>query len=204
MKNSDIDKRSRLLEAANKLVHRQGFNRTTLADIATESKVPLGNMYYYFKTKDDLGRALIEHRTDCNRSQFGAWDKLLEPRRRILAMIEAVAANRDMVALSGCATGSLCQELHKADEPLADKAAGTLSMQLEWLEAQFRLLGTAKQSSGHALHLVAALQGACLLTNAFNDPTLLLKEAARLTQWVNSLGVDAYVPPTGETQRRFK
>ena len=59
-----MDKRSRLIEAAVKLVHRQGFNKTTLADIALESEVPLGNVYYYFKTKDDIGQALIEYRTE--------------------------------------------------------------------------------------------------------------------------------------------
>ena len=57
----EINKRSRLLEAANRLVHAQGFNQTTLADIAREAEVPLGNVYYYFKTKEDIGHALIVH-----------------------------------------------------------------------------------------------------------------------------------------------
>ena len=191
MKNSELDKRTRLLEAANKLVHQQGFNQTTLADIALESKVPLGNMYYYFKTKDDLGRALIEQRTDCYRNQFGEWGKLPEPRQRILASIQAVADRSEMVAQSGCPTGSLCQELRKDGGPLADKAAFLFKAHLEWLEVQFSLLGMRKESAGHALHLVSALQGASLLTNAFNDPTLMLREAARLTEWVNALRADA-------------
>ena len=191
MKNVKIDKRTRLIEAANTLVRRQGFNQTTLADIATESKVPLGNVYYYFKTKDDLGHALIEHRTECARNQLSEWDELPEPRQRILAAIKAVADSREMVAQSGCPTGSLCQELQKVGGPLADNAAETFVVLLEWLEAQFRLLGMKKESSDHALHLVSALQGASLLTNAFNDPTLMLRETARLTKWVNSLRVGA-------------
>ena len=191
MKISKIDKRTRLIEAANKLVQQQGFNQTTLADIAQKSKVPLGNVYYYFKTKDELGHALIEHRTGCYQSQISEWDKLPEPRARILAAIKTVADNREMVAQSGCPVGSLCQELHKEGGPLADKSAGMFSAMLGWLEAQFRLLGTGKESSGHALHLVAALQGASLLTNAFNDPTLMLRETARLTKWVKALSADA-------------
>ncbi len=191
MKKSKIDKRTRLLEAANKLVQQQGFNQTTLADIALESKVPLGNVYYYYKTKDDIGHALIAHRTDCYRDQIREWDKLPEPRKRILAAIKTVAENREMVAQSGCPIGSLCQELHKdGGGPLADKAAGTFSVHLGWLETQFRLLGMGKASSDHALHLVSALQGASLLTNAFNDPTLLLRETARLTKWVKALSAD--------------
>ena len=187
MKKSKIDKRTRLIEAANKLVQQQGFNQTTLADIALEAKVPLGNVYYYFKTKEEIGHALIEHRTDCSCNQLSEWDKLPEPRKRLLAAITSVADNREMLAQSGCPIGSLCQELHKEGGPLADKAAGTFSALLDWLEAQFRLLGMGKESSGHALHLLSALQGASLLTNAFNDPTLTLRETARLKQWVNSI-----------------
>ncbi len=187
MKKSKIDKRSRLIAAANKLVQQHGFNQTTLADIALEAKVPLGNVYYYFKTKDELGHALIEHRTDCFCSQLSEWDKLSDPRKRVLAAITSVADNREMLAQSGCPIGSLCQELHKKGGPLADKAAGTFAALLDWLEAQFRLLGMGKESSGHALHLLSALQGASLLTNAFNDPALTLRETARLKQWVNSI-----------------
>ena len=49
------DKRERLISAADTLIHRQGFYRTTLAHIAEEAKVPLGNVYYYFQ---DQGRYL--------------------------------------------------------------------------------------------------------------------------------------------------
>jgi len=45
-------KRTRLINTASKLAHEHGFNQTTLADIARDSGVPLGNVYYYFKTKE--------------------------------------------------------------------------------------------------------------------------------------------------------
>jgi AcrR family transcriptional regulator len=35
-------------------MYRQGASATTLADVAQAADVPLGNVYYYFKTKDDL------------------------------------------------------------------------------------------------------------------------------------------------------
>jgi TetR/AcrR family transcriptional regulator, transcriptional repressor for nem operon len=56
------DKRVRLVDAAKALIHRQGFNLTTLADIAQEADVPLGNVYYYFKTKEAIGEAVITNR----------------------------------------------------------------------------------------------------------------------------------------------
>jgi len=45
------DKRARLMEAAETLFYQQGVHRTTLADIAQEAEVPLGNIYYHFRTK---------------------------------------------------------------------------------------------------------------------------------------------------------
>ena len=54
------DKRTRLVLAGRELLHEQGFQRTTLADVAGRAGVPLGNVYYYFKTKDSLCEAIIE------------------------------------------------------------------------------------------------------------------------------------------------
>src|SRR6266436_1961921 len=62
MARTNIDKRSRLLSAAVELTYQNGFEATSLADIAREAKVPLGNVYYYFKTKDEIGEAIVELR----------------------------------------------------------------------------------------------------------------------------------------------
>lgn len=187
MKNTKIDKRTRLIEAADRLVHKYGFNQTVLADIAKEAKIPLGNVYYYFKTKEEIGQALIDHRAGFYRCLITSWNELPDPRRRILAFIKTVADSREVIAQSGCPIGSLCQELHKEGGPLADKAAGMFTAILGWLEEQFRLLGTGRESSNHALHLLSALQGASLLTNTFKDPKLMLRETARLKEWVDAL-----------------
>ncbi len=187
METKETNKRARLLEAANKLVHEQGFNQTTLADIAKEAKVPLGNVYYYFKTKEDIGHALIEYRAEFYRCLIAAWEKSPDPKKRILALIQEVADQRETLACSGCPIGSLCQELHKDGGPLADKAASLLAAILSWSEQQFRLLGKGQQSADLALHLVSVLQGASLLTHTFHQPDLIVRETARLKEWVDAL-----------------
>ena len=52
MAKTQADKRARLIETAMKLAYQHGFRDTSLADIAEAAHVPLGNVYYYFKTKD--------------------------------------------------------------------------------------------------------------------------------------------------------
>src|SRR5277367_2099027 len=58
MPRTKTDSRARLIEAAVKVTYQHGFETTALADIAEEARVPLGNVYYYFKTKDEIGEAI--------------------------------------------------------------------------------------------------------------------------------------------------
>jgi AcrR family transcriptional regulator len=53
-------KRDRLIAGARETIHRQGFEATTIADIAQASDVPVSNVYYYFKSKDELVAAAID------------------------------------------------------------------------------------------------------------------------------------------------
>ena len=61
MPKTKRDKRSRLIQTAAKLAYRHGFRTTSLADIAQAAEVPLGNVYYYFKTKDEIGEATLDN-----------------------------------------------------------------------------------------------------------------------------------------------
>ena len=62
MGKTQPDKRTQLIETAMKLAYRNGFRETSLADIAEAAHVPVGNVYYYFKTKEELGEAVVERR----------------------------------------------------------------------------------------------------------------------------------------------
>jgi len=53
-------KRERLITAACETVYQQGIEKTTIADIAAAADIPVGNVYYYFKAKDDIIQAVIE------------------------------------------------------------------------------------------------------------------------------------------------
>jgi len=52
--------RTKLLAAARSLFASQGFEQTTIRDIAAEADIALGGFYNYFPTKDDVLAALLE------------------------------------------------------------------------------------------------------------------------------------------------
>ncbi|MGH7305509.1 MAG: TetR/AcrR family transcriptional regulator, partial [Candidatus Rokuibacteriota bacterium] len=52
--------REAILEAASRLIHVHGYNHTSLDDVLRESGVGKGNFYYHFKSKEDLGYAILD------------------------------------------------------------------------------------------------------------------------------------------------
>lgn len=181
------DKRKRLVDAAGKLFYRQGFNRTTLADIAGEADVPLGNVYYYFKTKEALGEAHVESQLADYRARREGWEKHGDARDRLASFVQVTLDNRRQLARSGCPIGSLCTELHKHRGPLPEQASRLFAEWLAWLEDQFRDLGQGDDSAGLAVHLLSVLQGATLLSHSFGNPRYVEAEARRLLDWIGTL-----------------
>ena len=85
MARTHIDKRSQLVSAAVGLAYQNGFGATSLADIAHEAEVPLGNVYYYFKTKDEIGEAIVELRLAELSAQRQRWNEAGSPKDRLCA-----------------------------------------------------------------------------------------------------------------------
>src|SRR5690349_11297930 len=107
------DKRERLIEAADTLFHQQGVSNTTLANIAALADVPLGNVYYYFKSKDSIILAVIERRKRLLGALFLEWNNCQDIKDRLKALIQYVGTLADEAAKFGDSLGSLCQELGK-------------------------------------------------------------------------------------------
>jgi AcrR family transcriptional regulator len=180
-------KRERLIAAACELFYRQGIPSTTLADIATAADVPLGNMYYYFKTKDDLVAAVVEARTEELRSATAALQRRHgSPKARLKALVGLLAEERDTIAQHGCPYGTLCTELAKQADESHPLTAPVMQTLLDWTEQQFRAMGR-RDAHELALELVIAYQGSAVLTHALAQPELMAGQARRLEKWLNTI-----------------
>lgn len=173
-------KRRLLTAAAARVLHEQGVERTTIADIARAAGVPAGNVYYYFKTKDELVEAALAEHAGQLKELTDELDRLPDPRERLKGLVGAWVSRRDTAARYGCPTGTLAAELDKRDDGGLDLAAGqVVRLLLDWVAGQYRELGDA-DPDGRALTLVGAYQGMSLLSNALRDPEIMTREGARL------------------------
>jgi len=186
-------KRERLVAAACRVLHEQGVERTTLADIALAADVPVGNVYYYFKTKDQLVEAAINAHGNDLRAMLSALDRRRTPQARLKGLIGALVEQRELAARYGCPFGTLACELDKRPDGLDRTAADVLGILADWAEQQFRSMGFGNQAEARdlAIALIASYQGISLLTNTFRDPELMVREGRRLERWIDSLASEA-------------
>jgi TetR/AcrR family transcriptional repressor of nem operon len=180
-------KRERLIAAATQLVHQQGVERTTLADIANAADVPPGNVYYYFKTKDDVIAAVIQAHAQQIKTTLAAIDtRHRSPKSRLKAFVREFTAQSEIVAQYGCPLGSLCSELDKRVTDPGLPAAELMRLLIDWAQQQFRSLGRP-DARDLAFDLLAAYEGSALLANTMRDPRTLSRAARRIDRWIDTL-----------------
>ncbi len=174
-------KRTQLIEAAKGLLHEQGLQRTTLAEVA--------NVYYYFRTKEELAEAVIESHVEALEHLFGRWEaRHANPRDRLRSLVRSPLDEARSIIEFGCPHGSLCQELEKlgARSALAKAGARLLGVYLRFAERQFRALGYGKQAAAQARDLVASLQGTLLLAHTLRSRAVLKERLGRIEAWLST------------------
>lgn len=182
------NKRERLINSAAELLHRQGLNATSLADIAKDADVPIGNVYYYFKTKEELALAALAKRKDQFTAVYAALnDAFDDPRQRLIEALGYFNKVREEYAKFGCPIGRVIEDARIEKDMVAKNAAQIFNDFVEWAEKQFQSLGHNENARMFATSLMSGIQGATIMAKAFSNPQIITDEIIRLTDWVMSL-----------------
>lgn len=175
--------RDQILDAAARLIHLRGYHGTSLDDVLRESGVGKGNFYYYFKSKEDLGYAIIDRirRAFIERGLGPAFaDADADPVGQLHAFFDRVLdSQRQRNCVGGCAMGNLASELSDVHEGFRQQLAGIFDVYRDHLADAIR----RGQRSGRlrwdadaarvAQFLVAGLEGAILLGKVTRDITVI-------------------------------
>jgi AcrR family transcriptional regulator len=180
--------RSRIVEAANHLFYRKGYNRTSFSDVVESAGVPRGNIYYYFKTKDDILRAAVQYRLERIKAMLENWSGTFRtPQERLKRFLEILPNSASSLARHGCPMGTLNMELGKDQPELKAEAKQMFDLFEGWLADQFAELGYAGRARELAMRLLAQGQGVTMVTHVYNDTAFLARETARLERWIDRL-----------------
>ncbi|RDI99417.1 TetR/AcrR family transcriptional regulator [Dyella solisilvae] len=95
--------RRALIEQSARLFREKGYGDTTVRDIAAATGVHAGSWFYYFKTKQDILQAVIEHGLTVALADIASIDvDQLPPREALLRLVRAhlhtlLAPNQDFI-----------------------------------------------------------------------------------------------------------
>ena len=186
--------RETIIEAATRLMHVGGYQHTSLDDVLRESGVGKGNFYYHFRSKEDLGFAILDQLV----SRFV--ERTLEPcfsdhdaprLGQIRCFLDRVLdAQRKSNCVGGCFMGNLASELSDVHEGFRARLASVftrwrarLTAALGEAQARGEVVGTC-QPEATAQFLVAGLEGGILLTKVSKDIAVLEQCVSELKRYL--------------------
>src|SRR5207302_2451128 len=112
--------REAILQAATRLMHVRGYQNTSLDDVLRESGVGKGNFYYHFRSKEDLGYAILDQlvaRFVERTLEPCFWDAAAPRLEQIRCFLDRVLeAQRKSNCVGGCFMGNLACELSDVHE----------------------------------------------------------------------------------------
>jgi len=190
------DARSRLLDAAMRVIREQGYSATTVDDICGAAGVTKGAFFHHFKSKEELGVAAATHFAEMAERLFGGapYRELADPLDRVLGYLDLRAA-----ILTGptadytCLFGTMVQETYETHPAIRQACATYIVRHADRLAqdiaAAKALYAPDARWSPESLGLYtqAVLQGSFILAKAKGGPEVARDCVAHLRRYVLQL-----------------
>lgn len=161
-----MNKKELIIITAANLIHEKGYHHVGIKSILDELSIPKGSFYHYFKSKEDLGLAIIDFYIE-------DLSQLLNNSNKDLDGIKAVfdqLINR-LVGLEfkcGCPIGNLILELSDENEIFRAKLMEWYSEFIAWIEEVLES-ASVEEPLDKAKALVASFEGTVLVSKLEKD-----------------------------------
>lgn len=169
-----VSAREKLLEAAVKLVRRNGFSATSVDDLCRDAGVTKGAFFHHFASKESLGVALADYWSSATGAFFAAapYHHLEDPVARVLGYVDLRIALISGPAESFCCVaGTMVQEAFRSSDPIRQACQDSILGNARSLEADLaaaiaRTAASGVTAEGLARHVQAVIQGAFVVAKA--------------------------------------
>ncbi|MVW78267.1 TetR/AcrR family transcriptional regulator [Bordetella sp. 02P26C-1] len=191
--------RDQLLDHAQCLIRRRGYNGFSYRDLAEHVGVKTASIHYYFPAKDDLLIAVIDQYTAKVHGVLTGIDSTMTARARLNRYIELFeSAPPDQI----CLCGMLAADVASLSERARQSVQAFFRIHENWLAdvitagVQDGTLSSSGDAAADGRWLFAAIQGAIVTSRLFQDPQRL-RDVFRAIQCQLSAGSDCHSAPSG-------
>lgn len=130
--------REEIIRKGAELIHAQGYYATGIQQILQASGIPKGSFYFYFKSKEDFGREIIDHFTSIISSTFMRYlnDSKMSPMGRLEKLFEHYESTFQKTGCSlGCPIGNLSLELADGNDRLREHLKTVIETLISYIES---------------------------------------------------------------------
>lgn len=176
MKKHDIY--HQILDVAENLIQTQGYNAFSYKDISTIVGVKTSSIHYYFPTKADLGKAVVQKHIDalCDELEQLIDNKNVTCKKKLEKFIDGIVGKTYLDQRKMCLGGMLASDVLTLPDVIQQEVQIFFSRLEDWIK---RLLLEAihqkefhiekKAVKNEALLIFSLLEGALLLARLFQD-----------------------------------
>jgi len=176
------NKREKLLDAAAEAFWVNGYDSTSLADIAKSSGVPLGNIYYYFKTKSAIAEGVSEIFVSETRQSLSDIDeKYNNPSDKLLGFIGLLRESAENRAKLGCPLANGIRDFSESVPSALKRTNEVFETLIAWLSTVMAQAGD-KNAQRHARAVITRWQGSIVLSHGSGSEQFLMEALDDLEQ----------------------
>lgn len=192
--------RMRIIQAAEGLVLKHGFAGTSLDDVLRETGLTKGAFFHHFKSKAELGRAIVENYAEADMKMFVEWaeraDRLSDdPYERVMIFLKLLEEFLDGLAEppAGCVLASYVYASGLFEPAIREYVRDRLKWWQDLYETKLQALIDARPPAAPvtaralAEMFAAIIQGAFILGNAFKDRELMKRQSQHFRQYLDLL-----------------
>lgn len=186
-----MNSKQKILESARELFYHEGFLATSVDDLIQKAGVSKSNFYYHFKSKEDLGIAVLSQRKEDFQAMLEKtlWNKELSHPERLTLFFEREAELQESrFEKGGCPLGNLIAEMAEHSERFrcmlsqmfVGLTEGITQMVREGQEAGAFRSDIDAEDAAHLI--VQTMQGMHLLTKCHKSVARTVRAAHLLVQ----------------------
>ena len=182
MAKSGNSKRQALAASAAELFWTRGYAATSIADIAARSQVPLGNVYYYFKTKGDLAHAVADIFVGETQAMIDTISgESQDPRTRLASLVDRLSRSMRSRVDHGCPIALCVRDFRREHAPASERAAESFALLIGFAAKELGRLGIRPSIALNiARSAIAEWQGGIALAHALGDAAILSESFRRM------------------------
>ena len=187
--------KEKLLEAAQKIMMDKGFVAASIDEICQEAQLTKGSLFHYFKTKEDLGLAVLKHFSqymfELRKSSLG---NETDPLKQVFLFINFfLTLSEDPQAIKGCLIGTFAQEISTTHPNLRDCCRESFKENAEFFKkildmAKFQHMPNKELDTlSLSEYFISVVQGSIIMAKTKQDISILKRNIIHFRSYIEIL-----------------